>query len=161
MDNHTPHRDPVLPPLRVLIVDDRIRTRKGLFALLSTCNELEVIGEAENGYQAVLSVDEKIPDVVVMDVRMPRMDGLEATRIIKDRHPKTKVIIISIYPSYLNDAYASGADTFLIKGCPADELVDTILNCCHNNDQSDTLTPDEIGEDKNGPLYPDENPDIP
>jgi len=112
----------------VLIADDRPRSRDGLRALLATWPEVEVICEAADGREAVRLVGECRPDVVLMDVRMPAMDGLEATRLIKDRWPEAKVVVLTMYASYRADALAAGADAFLVKGCPADELLEAILD---------------------------------
>ncbi|MFC1879574.1 response regulator transcription factor [Chloroflexota bacterium] len=112
----------------VLIVDDRFASRKGMKALLATEAEIKIAGEAVDGRQAVRLVGEVKPAVVLMDARMPGMDGLEATRIIKDRWPQVKVIVLSMYPGYQADALAAGADAFLVKGCPVDKLLEAILN---------------------------------
>lgn len=114
--------------IQALIVDDRHRSRNGLRALLDTCSEIEVIGEAINGQEAVDRTEESQPDVVLMDVRMPVMDGLEATRLIKGRWPTIRVIMLTIYTTYQADALAAGADAFLVKGCPSEELLGAILN---------------------------------
>lgn len=114
--------------IRVLIADDYARSRSGLRALLATWPQVEVIGEAVNGQEALHQVTECRPDVVLMDARMPLMDGLEATRLIKRQWPEVKIVILSIYNSYRIEALAAGADAFLIKGCPGKELLAAILN---------------------------------
>jgi len=113
--------------IRVLIADDRPRSRNGLKALLVTQPEIEMVGEAADGREAVQLVEECRPDVVLMDARMPVMDGLEATRLIKDRWPEVKVIVLTMHASYRANALAAGADAFLVKGCPAEELFEAIL----------------------------------
>ena len=113
--------------IRALIVDDRHRSRNGLRALLDTWPEIEVIAEASNGQEAVQRTEEYQPDVVLMDVRMPVMNGLEATRFIKDRWPDVSVIILTIYTTYQADAVAAGADAFLVKGCRPEEMLKAIL----------------------------------
>jgi DNA-binding NarL/FixJ family response regulator len=114
-------------PLRVLIADDRPSSRKGLKALLGTCPEMEVVGEAADGEEAVRMAGECRPDVVLIDIRMPNMDGLQATRLLKANHPELRVVILTLYPKYDRQARANGADAFLVKGCPTEELLNTIL----------------------------------
>jgi DNA-binding NarL/FixJ family response regulator len=113
---------------RVLIADDCPHSRDGLHALLVTQPEVEIVGEAADGQEAVRAVEECRPDVVLMDARMPVMDGLQATRLIKDRWPAVKVIVLTMYRSYQAGALAAGADAFLLKGFPAEELLEAILN---------------------------------
>ncbi len=113
--------------IRVLIVDDQLRARQSLKALLATMPEVRDIREAEGATEAVQSVDELKPDVVLMDVVMPGMDGLMATRLIKSVHPKTRVVILTLYPEYRQEALAAGADRFVTKGGPSQELFDALL----------------------------------
>ena len=116
------------PRIRVLIADDRPHSRDGLKALLVTQAEIEIVGEAADGREAVQFVEECQPDVVLMDAKMPVMDGLEATRNIKNQWPEVKVIVLTMYQSYQADALAAGADAFLVKGCGTDELLEAILD---------------------------------
>jgi YesN/AraC family two-component response regulator len=112
--------------VRVLIADDGYRSREGLRALLATCPEIDVIGEASNGQEALQMVDAYHPDVVLMDVRMPLMDGLEATERIKTAHPDVRVIVLTLYNVYRSPALSAGADAFLIKGMPSHGLLESI-----------------------------------
>ena len=107
---------------RVLITDDRARSRSGMRALLELQPEIVVVGEAADGREAVRLVEELQPDVVLMDVKMPVLDGLEATRRIKEEWPEVRVVVLTIHPGYRAEALAAGADAFLIKGCPARDL---------------------------------------
>lgn len=97
--------------------------------MLATQPGIEVVGEADDGREAVRLVEERRPDAVLMDAKMPAMDGLTATRLIKESWPGTKVIILTMYGSHRADALASGADVFLVKGCPTQELLEAILEC--------------------------------
>ncbi len=114
--------------VRVLIVDDSDTTRLGLRVLLSLEPAIKVIGEAANGQQAVELVAEVQPDVVLIDGKMPVMDGLEATRIIKRRWPQVRVIMLTASSTYKMEAIAVGADACLLKNGPSiDALYDVIL----------------------------------
>jgi DNA-binding NarL/FixJ family response regulator len=108
--------------MRVLIADDRSRSRSGLRALLAMKPDLTVVGEAADGQEAVDLVATVNPDVVLMDMRMPVMDGATATRQIKRLFPQIRVIALSLYSEYEDSALAAGAETFLLKGCSAETL---------------------------------------
>jgi len=112
--------------MQILIVDDQPRARQSLKALLATWPQVKEIREAANGQEAVRLVEESRPDVVLMDARMPEMDGLEATWLIKARWPQVKVIVLSMYADYRTDALAAGADAFVSKGEPPDRLLATL-----------------------------------
>ena len=112
--------------IRVLIAGDRIASRSGFKALLATELEIEMVAEAADGCQALRLVEELQPDVVLMDARMPDMDGLEATRQIKARWPQVRVVVVSMYTTHRTQALAAGADRFLSKGCPVEELLEAI-----------------------------------
>lgn len=110
----------------IVLADDEHCVRKGIIALISFASDLEVIGEAANGQEAVELVSESQPDVVLMDVRMPVLDGLEATRQIKKQWPSVRVIIFSMFDAVEEDAMTAGADCFLLKGSPKTVLPDII-----------------------------------
>jgi len=112
---------------RVLIADDQQPVREGLRSLLSLSSQVEVVGEAADGQDALHLVAERHPDVVLMDIQMPVMDGLEATRRIKSQWPGVRVIVLTIYARYRARAIAAGADAFLLKGCLPEMLQDAIL----------------------------------
>ncbi len=112
--------------IRVLIADDRLPSRAGLRALVTSWTGFEVVGEAGDGRDAVRLVEACCPDVVLMDARMPRMDGLAASRLIKERWPQVKVVILTMYPVYRKEALSAGADAFLVKGCSTEELLSAI-----------------------------------
>jgi DNA-binding NarL/FixJ family response regulator len=122
---------------RVLICDDEPRARQALKALLLTrevtCQDeaslpIQVAGEARDGYEAVQLVKTILPEVVVIDACMPGMDGPEATRFIKKNWPEVRVVVLTMYPDQRAAALDAGADAFLLKGCLAETLFETILS---------------------------------
>ena len=117
----------MLKKLRILIVDDQQRARLSLKALLATRFQLVETCEAVNGIEAIRCVEECKPDIVLMDIRMPEMDGIEATRIIKTKLTQIPVIVLSLYSEYKTAALAAGANAFLIKGEPVEQLLAVLL----------------------------------
>jgi len=113
---------------KIMIIEDNQRARLALKALVSQQAGIKVISEASNGQEAIQSIKEQLPDVVIMDMRMPVMNGLEATKFIKSKWPQVKVIILTMYPDYQADVMKAGADAFLLKGCPVEELMAQIRN---------------------------------
>lgn len=111
----------------VLLVDDQPRARNSLKALLSTLPGVDQIYEAGDGQEAVRLVQRFVPQIVLMDIRMPVLDGLEATRQIKAGWPRVRVIVLSMYTDRAEEALAAGADVFISKGEPAERLLN-ILN---------------------------------
>ncbi|MEM1395027.1 MAG: response regulator transcription factor [Cyanobacteria bacterium P01_D01_bin.50] len=116
--------------IRILIVDDQSLVSQGLKAILSLESDLKIVGIAENGEEAVTKVESLKPDIVLMDVRMPVMNGSTATRIICERFPQTKVLVLSTYDNDfdVNEAIRAGAKGYLLKDMPTDELVNAIRN---------------------------------
>jgi DNA-binding NarL/FixJ family response regulator len=114
--------------IRLLLVDDQSLIRRGLRALLKTDPELEVVGEAENGLEAIALVEKLQPDVAIMDVRMPVMDGVEGTREICQRFPRTKVLVLTTFDDqdYVTQALQAGASGYLLKDTPFEELTQAI-----------------------------------
>ena len=113
---------------RVLIADDNVRARLGLRVLLGLRPEIEVVGEAADGLEAVDMVRDRQPDVALMDVRMPLLDGLEAAQQMKARWPQIRIVLTSMAASHRAQALAAGADIFLLKGSPTEELLAAILD---------------------------------
>ena len=114
--------------IRVLIVDDYPVVREGLRTMLSTDRTVQVVGEASDGAEAVAMVAEKEPNVVLMDIRMPNMDGIEATRQISNKYPSTAVIVLTMYDSdaHVIDAVRAGASGYLLKDASRELLLHTI-----------------------------------
>ncbi|MBI4763974.1 MAG: response regulator transcription factor [Deltaproteobacteria bacterium] len=113
---------------RILIVDDHPTLREGLKAILSVHPNFDIVGEAADGLEATLMVERHLPDLVLMDISMPRMDGLTATREIKKKWPETKVLVFTIHesPEYQAAALTSGADGYLLKSSSRTEMIDSI-----------------------------------
>ena len=111
---------------RIMIVEDNLRARCALKALISQQAGIRVTAEASNGREALQSIQEQAPDVVLMDVRMPVMDGLETTKAIKVKWPRVKIIILTMYPENRSEALEAGADAFLLKGCSVKEVMSMI-----------------------------------
>jgi DNA-binding NarL/FixJ family response regulator len=110
---------------RVIIADDHDLARAGLREILSTEPSVKIVGEASTGLEALKLCRELRPDVVLMDIRMPEMDGLDATRAIKDAHPRTSVLLLTMYadPDYLFKALKAGAAGYVLKEASQDELI--------------------------------------
>jgi DNA-binding NarL/FixJ family response regulator len=111
--------------IRVLVVDDQELVRAGFLMILNTQDDIDVVGEARNGSEAVEAVGRLRADVVLMDIRMPIMDGLEATRILKARNPDLRVLILTTFDpdEYVYNALKAGASGFVLKDIPPNELL--------------------------------------
>ncbi len=115
---------------RILIVDDHPILRKGLRSILALRPDFDVVGEAENGRDAVDSVDKLRPDLVMMDISMPRMNGLDATREIKRKRPEVKIMALTVNnsPEYIMAAIKAGVDGYVLKDASEPELVQAIMD---------------------------------
>jgi DNA-binding NarL/FixJ family response regulator len=114
--------------IRVLLVDDQSLIRQGLKALLELEADLQIVGEADNGQAAIALVESLQPDVVLMDIRMPIMDGVAATREIEKRFANTKVLVLTTFDDdeYVAQAMGCGAKGYLLKDTPSEELAAAI-----------------------------------
>ena len=115
-------------PIRLVIVDDQAMLRGALSALLELEDDLTVVGVAGSGEEAVRVVAETAPDVCLMDIQMPGMDGIAATRAIRAAHEPTRVLIVTTFarPGYLRGALDAGASGFVVKDAPAEQLADAV-----------------------------------
>ena len=115
-------------PARIVIADDHGLVRQGFRGMLAREEGLEVVGEAQDGREAVEVCSRLHPDLVLMDVRMPGMDGLAATREIKQSHPKTIVLVVTMHenPDYLLEAVKAGAAGYVLKGSPNSQIMSSI-----------------------------------
>lgn len=113
---------------RVLLVEDHIVVRQGIKALLSDEPDLEVVGEADNGREALQAVMELQPDLVLMDISMPGLNGIEATRQIRQRHPEVKVIVLSMHANeeYVFQVLRAGASGYVLKQSDSSEVLTAI-----------------------------------
>lgn len=114
--------------IKVLVAEDHTIVRKGLCALLEAEADIDVVGEAENGRQAVEMVEELNPDVVLMDISMPELNGMDATRQLKKKLPDLKIIILSMHSNeeYIIETLRAGASGYLIKRTAPSELIKAI-----------------------------------
>ncbi|MFH0177398.1 response regulator [Streptomyces cacaoi] len=114
--------------IRVLIADDQEMVRQGFTVLLNAHPGIEVIGQAVHGLDAVAKVDELAPDVVLMDIRMPELGGIDATQRITLAHPHIKVLVLTTFDldEYVYDALRAGASGFLLKDASADRLAEAV-----------------------------------
>ncbi len=115
-------------PIRVLIVDDHSMVRAGLATFIRIKADLELIGEGRNGQDALRLCEQLQPDVVLMDLVMPRMDGVEATRAIRERWPQIQIIALTSFKQkeMVQEALQAGAISYLLKDVSVDELADAI-----------------------------------
>jgi EAL domain-containing protein (putative c-di-GMP-specific phosphodiesterase class I)/DNA-binding NarL/FixJ family response regulator len=114
--------------LRILLVDDQKMIREGLKIILEEAEDLNIVGTANDGYQAITQVEKLKPELVLIDMEMPGLDGVSATRIICEKFPATKVLVLSGFDSndYVKKSLSAGAKGYIVKNTPPAELIDTI-----------------------------------
>ena len=115
-------------PIRVMLVDDHTMVRRGLATFLLVFDDMELVGEAENGLQAIQIATELVPDVILMDMVMPGMDGATATRAIRQKFPQVQVIVLTSFKEgeLIKNALDAGAIGYLLKDVSADDLARAI-----------------------------------
>lgn len=130
MTSNSPHSESSRGPIRVLLADDHELVRDGIRARLQKVSELEVVGEATNGREAVRMTRNLKPDVLLMDVSMPIMNGLEAAMEIRKTQPDVAVLILSVYdnPEYVRGVVQAGARGYILKDISAQEMITAITS---------------------------------
>ncbi|WP_428953367.1 response regulator [Streptomyces sp. cg35] len=118
----------VTAPIRVLIADDQMMVRQGFTVLLNTQPDIEVVGQAVDGLDALAKIAELAPDVVLMDIRMPELSGIEATRRVTASDATVRVLVLTTFDldEYVYEALRAGASGFLLKDASADQLADAV-----------------------------------
>ena len=114
------------PTIRILLVDDHQVVREGLRRMLELEADLKVVGEAANAKEALTQVELLSPEVILMDIKMPGVDGIELTRQLKQKHPSCNIIMLTLYDEYLPQAIEVGATGYLLKDIRREELVRAI-----------------------------------
>jgi len=114
--------------IKVVVADDHTILRQGIKALLDNQEGIEVVGEAKDGREAIKTIEELLPDVILMDIAMPGLNGLEATRRIKKKFPKTKVVVLTMHANeeYIFQILNAGADGYLVKETAFQDLISAI-----------------------------------
>src|SRR3954464_6216410 len=117
-----------MPKLRIILVDDHAVAREGIKRLIETQPDIELVGEAADGFEALDKVKALAPDVVMMDVSMPRLNGIEATRMLKSVCPATKILALTVHEDdgYVREFLKAGASGYLLKRATTEELVRAI-----------------------------------
>ncbi len=131
--------------IKVLIADDQDLIRQSLKIVLSHIKDMEVTGTAENGFEVIRSIREKKPDIILMDIRMPSMDGVRCTEIVKENYPDIKIIMLTTFDDdeYILSALKYGASGYLLKGVSMDELAKAIRSV---NDGNAMLNPNVLSK---------------
>ena len=115
-------------PIKILIADDHQLFREGLANLLIKAQDIEILGQAEDGHDVVQKADLLKPDIILMDISMPGFNGVEATSILKKTHPEIKIIALSMHADnqYVKQILSQGAMGYLVKSCTYDQLIHAI-----------------------------------
>jgi two-component system response regulator DegU len=143
--------------LKTMIVDDHLVVREGLKQLLEVDGEIQVIAEASNGLECLRQLDKQSPDLIFMDVRMPGISGIDTTRLIRQKYPRIKIIMLTIYDDdqYVTEAIQAGANGYVLKKVQRDELIQIIRLVMGNQAFLDPSVTAKVFNllkgDKNGP----------
>lgn len=123
--------------IRLLLVDDQTLIRQGLASLLSLEEDFEIVGHAGHGAEAVSLVESLSPDLILMDIRMPVMDGVAATKTIREKHPGVRILVLTTFDEdeYIVQAMQAGASGYLLKDAPTEELAAAIRSVHKGNTQ--------------------------
>jgi NarL family two-component system response regulator LiaR len=145
-----------LKPIKVMVVDDHPVVRDGLKNMFLVFDDLELIGEAENGSAALAFCQQNTPDVILMDILMPVMDGILATRAICEQYPQVKIIVLTSYPedNLVQKSLEAGAIGYLLKNAPIDDLANAVRSAYAGQP---TLAPEAtmaLIRARTGPLKP-------
>jgi DNA-binding NarL/FixJ family response regulator len=121
--------------INVVIVDDQKIVREGIKMILSLDDQINILAEAENGQELLELLPSKTPDIVLMDIRMPVMDGVEATRLIKEKYPNIKVIILTTFneDEYIFKCLKNGADSYILKDSGSHDIINAIKTAYTGN----------------------------
>lgn len=146
-------------PIKVMVVDDHPIVRDGLKNMFLVFDDLELIGEAESGEEALGFCQQHTPDVILMDILMPGMNGIQATRAVLEKHPQIKIIVLTSYPQddLVQEALEAGAIGYMLKNAQIDDLADSIRAAISGQP---TLSPEAthaLIRVKAGPLTPGRN----
>ncbi|HVP06574.1 MAG TPA: response regulator transcription factor [Candidatus Acidoferrum sp.] len=143
---------------KILIADDHRLFRDGLRNMLSRQEDLEVVGETTNGPSTVRAVDELKPDLVLMDISMPELNGVEATRRIRTAHPSVRIVVLSMHSDqrFVHESLRAGATGYLLKDCAIEELLSAIRSVMRNQMYlsqtiADSVVKDYINLARNAP----------
>ncbi|MPZ69488.1 MAG: response regulator [Actinobacteria bacterium] len=134
------------PPFRVALVDDHDLLRRGIKTMLDSEDDLEVVGEASDGAEALKLVESTMPDVVLIDVIMPNKDGIEATKEIKELFPKVGVVVLSGHDErqFIFDALKAGASGYLLKTAELDEVIATVKSVARGEAKLDPALASQV-----------------
>lgn len=130
--------------IRVMIADDQAIVREGLKKILSLDDEIEVVSEASNGYEVLENLSKHIVDIILMDVRMPKMDGIKCSNLVKKDYPNIKIIILTTFneDEYIFDGIESGISGYLLKDSEIDYIIKSIKEAFNNKMMFDpSVTP--------------------